>query len=376
MTLALLFAATLFLAYSNGANDNFKGVATLYGSRSASYRRALTIATLATLAGALASAVLAHGLVQAFSGRGLVPDALAASADFVLAVGVGAGATVILATLLGFPISTTHGLTGALLGAGWIAAGDALNAGRLGMLFFLPLLVSPVLAVLLTMPLYKLLHSGVPRLGITRQSCVCLGEARFVPLSQLASATPAGAVAVAAGGLQLSVGTAPHCVDKYSGAVLGFPAQRLLDFAHVASASLVCFARGLNDTPKIVALMLVIPAVDARYGMLTVAAAMLLGGLLNARKVARTMSFRVSRMNDGQAFTANFVTGLLVAVAGTLGLPVSTTHVAVGAISGIGVANRSVDKSMLGQIVFSWLLTLPVAALIAGGVYTSLRFFN
>ena len=158
--------------------------------------------------------------------------------------------------------------------------------------------------------------------------------------------------------------------------MLGFSAQRLLDLAHLASASLVCFARALNDTPKIVALMLVVPALDARYGMLAVVAAMLLGGLLNARKVAHTMSLKISQMNDGQAFTANFITGLLVTGASALAMPVSTTHVSVGAISGIGLANRSVDRGMLSQIVLSWLLTLPVAALIAGGVYTSLRFFN
>ena len=52
---ALIFLATLFVAYSNGANDNFKGVATLFGSNTASYRSALALATIATFAGALCS---------------------------------------------------------------------------------------------------------------------------------------------------------------------------------------------------------------------------------------------------------------------------------------------------------------------------------
>jgi hypothetical protein len=75
-----LLGSVLFLAYANGANDNFKGVATLYGSRTASYRVALTWATVTTLAGpALALALaLASGLTAAFSGRGLVPDEVAA----------------------------------------------------------------------------------------------------------------------------------------------------------------------------------------------------------------------------------------------------------------------------------------------------------
>jgi PiT family inorganic phosphate transporter len=146
----ILILATLFVAYANGANDNFKGVATLYGANVTDYRKAITIATLATFAGCIASVFLAEALIKAFSAKGLVPDAVAASPTFLISVAAGAGGTVILATLLGFPISTTHGLTGALVGAGFMAAGDALNLSMLGSTFFLPLLLSPMLAVLLT----------------------------------------------------------------------------------------------------------------------------------------------------------------------------------------------------------------------------------
>src|SRR5262249_44690592 len=71
-----LTAAVLFLAYSNGANDNFKGVATLFGSGISNYRIALAWATVTTLAGSLLALVLAHGLVARFQGKGLVPDAV------------------------------------------------------------------------------------------------------------------------------------------------------------------------------------------------------------------------------------------------------------------------------------------------------------
>jgi inorganic phosphate transporter, PiT family len=79
-------------------------------------------------------------------------------------------------------------------------------------------------------------------------------------------------------------------------------------------------------------------------------------------------------MNDGRALTANPVTGLLVIVASRFGLPVSTTHVAVGAIGGIGLANGSAGKSVMGGIMASWLLTLPVAAAIGALVYALLGF--
>jgi inorganic phosphate transporter, PiT family len=100
----LLFLITLFVAYANGANDNFKGVATLYGANVADYRTAITLATIATFLGCVASVFFAEALIKAFSGKGLVPDALAASPIFLLAIGTGAGITVILAALLGFPI--------------------------------------------------------------------------------------------------------------------------------------------------------------------------------------------------------------------------------------------------------------------------------
>src|SRR5437899_6950284 len=141
----LLFLAVCFLAYSNGANDNFKGVASLFGSRTTGYRMAIGWATITTFAGSMAAIVLAESLRKKFSGNGLVPDALAGSEYFLLAVGVGAGATVILATLIGFPISTTHALTGAMLGSGWVAVGSQINLGVLGRAFFLPLLLSPFL---------------------------------------------------------------------------------------------------------------------------------------------------------------------------------------------------------------------------------------
>ena len=144
-----LFLATCFLAYSNGANDNFKGVASLFGCKAASYRTAITWATLTTFAGSITAIFLAQALLKKFSGKGLVPDAIVGSEPFLLAVAIGAALTVILATRFGFPISTTHGLMGAIIGSGLVAVGGAVNFSALGKGFVLPLLLSPVLAIAL-----------------------------------------------------------------------------------------------------------------------------------------------------------------------------------------------------------------------------------
>ncbi|MCH7680870.1 inorganic phosphate transporter, partial [candidate division KSB1 bacterium] len=172
MLLLLLFLATCFLAYSNGANDNFKGVATLFGSHTTNYKTAIWWATVTTFTGSVCSIFLAETLVKNFSGKGLVPDSFAASPDFLLAVAMGAGLTVMLATITGFPISTTHSLTGALVGAGLMAVGTNVNFAVLGKSFFLPLLLSPLIAVTLGSVTYLIFRRLRISLVVTKESCI------------------------------------------------------------------------------------------------------------------------------------------------------------------------------------------------------------
>ena len=362
----LLFIAVAFLAYSNGANDNFKGVASLFGSRTTTYRTAISWATVTTFAGSVCSIFLAQSLLKKFSGKGLVPDALVGSEHFLLAVALGAGLTVILATRFGFPISTTHGLTGAIVGSGLVAVGGQVAFGVLGKAFLLPLLLSPLLAVLLGALLYLTFRFGRLRLGITKESCVCIGtELRVIPMPQ-----PASVLAVQrADALSLAVDSEAHCSERYAGAFLGINCQRTMDAAHFVSSGVVSFARGLNDTPKMAALLLVVQSFDIRLGLVIVAVAIALGGVLNARRVAETMSHKITAMNHGQGFSANLATGILVILASVFGLPVSTTHVSCGALFGIGLTTRQADSRVISGILLSWLLTLPCAAALSGATY-------
>jgi PiT family inorganic phosphate transporter len=364
--MTLLFFATCFLAYSNGANDNFKGVASLFGSRTCSYRTAISWATVTTFAGSLAAIFLAEALLKKFSGKGLVPDALVASPSFVMAVAIGAGATVILATLNGFPISTTHGLTGALVGAGFVAVGTGVNISALGKNFVLPLLLSPLLALGTGAAIYLVFRFVRLRSGITKELCVCIGmDEQVVPLPQ-----PNGVLAAQVmPNLTLSVGTQAVCRQRYAGKVMGFSASRAVDIFHFLSAGAVSFARGLNDTPKIAALLLVAAAFDIRAALVAVAVAIGAGGLINAKRVAETMSHKITDMNPGQGFAANLSTAILVTTASLHGLPVSTTHVSVGSLLGMGVVTGHAKWKPVFGILASWIVTLPCAALIAAITY-------
>ncbi len=370
----LLLAATLFLAYANGANDNFKGVSTLYGSGTLGYGRALILATLGQIAGSAASVFLADTLVKAFSGKGLVPADVSASSPFLVSVGLGASATVMLATVLGFPISTTHALTGALVGAALIANSGAVDVGVLGQSFFLPLLTSPVLAALTCAPLYVIAHRFVEARQLTKDSCVCLDAPVAAPVVAAASGATVSMPNVAFAPT-VTIGTVESCERQksYQGHLLGISAQTLVDGLHYISAFALCFARGLNDTPKIFALLFAASLMRVEFSLALIAAVMALGGWLQSRKVAEKMSKQITPMNEGQALMANLVASAYVIGASKLGLPVSTTHVTVGAITGVGLVNGTARFSVIRNILLSWVLTLPIAAMIGALAYATLR---
>jgi inorganic phosphate transporter, PiT family len=373
MIVVLLFVSVCFLAFSNGANDNFKGVASLYGSGIASYRVALSWATITTVAGSICALFLAQTLLIKFSGKGLAPDGLTQSIPFITAVAAGAGLTVILATRLAFPISTTHALLGALTGSALLATGT-IKFAALGSSFVLPLLLSPVVAVLFAM----LIHTGFrhvrQRKKISDLLCLCVENQPVMTASYFVE--DSGALALNNNSaLTFSIDNQTACTNRYAGIIFGIEFQRVMDTLHFFSAGAVCFARGLNDTPKITALLLLASGLTLQWKIALVAFMMALGGLLNARRVAETMSHKITTISHGQGLSANLTTAMLVIIASKLGLPVSTTHVSVGALFGIGLITQQANYPMIASILLSWLLTLPCAAVCAAGIYAVLNAY-
>ncbi|MGH7825765.1 MAG: inorganic phosphate transporter [Candidatus Binatia bacterium] len=368
----LIVGATLFVAYANGANDNFKGVATLFGSGISTYRKALWWGTITTLAGSITALFLATKLISIFQGNGLVPSSLTQPEPFVAAVILGAAFTVLLATKTGIPISTTHSLTGALFGGGFVAVGINLGFTTLAQNVFLPLLLSPLVAVTLTLVGYPPWNFGLRLAGFTRASCVCLGN-EIIPATVSSQGT---LTAPASASLRVVVDDRTVCAKPLSGVFFGVSFQSLLDGGHFLSAGAVGFARGLNDTPKIVALGLIVSDLNFNWCVVLIAVAMALGGLLSGRKVGETVGKRITAMEPDQGFMANLVTGFLVIVASRWGMPVSTTHVSCGSLFGIGLANGQARWEVIRTILLAWLLTLPVAGLSAGLIYAILFRFT
>ncbi len=313
-----LIAAVFVVAYTSGANANFKGVASLYGSGTTSFRTAVNWAAVMTAAGCALAMLTTSSLLKAFSGKGLVAEALTTQPMFLLAVAIGAGLTGLFATTLGFPASTTHMLTGGLLGAGWMADTGGVHFEKLWDNFVRPLLLSPVIAVVVGAVIY-----------------LTLKALRLAPDHR----------------------------------------TRSLDALHFLSAGAVCFARGMNDTPKMAALLLGVGGLSGLSGSVLIAVAMALGGLISARRVAETLAHKITDMNPGQGFAANLATALLTTTASYHGLPVSTTHVSVGALLGIGITTRQAKWRTVIPVIAAWIITLPCAAALSAAAYALSKQF-
>ena len=309
----LFFAVVAGLAFANGANDNIKGVATLWGGGDLSYRQAWFVANAATLAGALVAVYLGSEVAKTFSGKGVISSDILASCTFAMAFAAGAAGTVFLATILRYPISTTHSILGSLAGAGVALAARDVNLQPLIQKGAIPLLMSPLIAAIATYVLWT------------------VGSRILKPSA---------------------------CTDRL---------ESISRPLHIVSGSAVCFSRAVNDTPKIASIALIGGASDMASGAVyaAIGVVMTLGGVLFVRRIAVVMSQKITKMNGHEGLTGNLVTAFLVIIASKMGLAVSTTHVSVGALFGIGAENGQADKRKVIEIVLSWVLTLPIAFILA-----------
>lgn len=309
---------TVALAAANGANDVSKGIATLAGAGVTGYRAAVAWGAATTLTGGLAAIWLGEAMRTLFS-SGIVDteptDRLA------LAVLVGAAGWVGVATAFRLPVSTTHALLGSLLGAGLVLAPGAVRWQSLIATVAAPLLVSAVVAYLLSALLNR-------RVSVAREPRM-LG----VVLPPLPSLT----------GLDVRLRTGLHWL----------------------SAGAVGAGRGLNDTPKLAAVagFALVPAgISPEAVVGGIAVAMLAGALVAGRRVARRLGEDVVALDHTEGLKANVTTALLVGVGASHGLPMSTTHVSTGAIAGVaGTRTSRLNLSTLRDFALAWTLT-PLTA--------------
>lgn len=352
MIIVLVFVLLAALAAGNGANDVSKGVATLAGSGVARYRAAIVWGAATTLAGALLSGLLASQMLKLFS-SGIV--SATPTPEVTLAVLCGTAGWVAIATVARMPVSTTHALVGSLVGAGLLFAPGAIAwAGLVGKVA-VPLLVS----IAVSYALSAVLNLAFRPKAQPANECICVGAVELdtgtskLPIVHVSACPSAKAAPATAGFLRFD-----------------------LSLLHWLSSGAVGFARGLNDTPKLVAVGAGLAASGISVGGLVVyvSAAMFVGSLVGGLRVAKVLGENVVKMSHREGLLANLATAGLVGFGANLGLPMSTTHVSTGAIAGIAGADAGrLNRKTLRDLLLAWTATPLVAGLIAAAVYAMCR---
>ncbi|PCJ95215.1 MAG: hypothetical protein COA45_12260 [Zetaproteobacteria bacterium] len=356
---ALAAVLLFFLAFANGSNDVSKGIATLAGAGLTSVRGAIAWGTLWTMAGALAGLFWGSAIIKNITSS-IYVDSHEFYMPLALAISIAPILWVSLATWRKWPVSTTHAVVGGLVGGGLMAYGmQGIDWPTIMKKIALPLLASPFMAIILAWFLTPTLEKTAKMINCIR---LCLTPVPKVTLIHTNNRTqePLKDCLVCA------------CDSPQAGLTHGITLS--VDNMHWFTSGLLSFSRGLNDTPKLIAIVmpflildnLVAPVWLFFWGALAMGA----GSWIAGKNITEVLGFNVTKMNHEQGFSANLVSAFLVIGASRFGLPVSTTHVSSSSIMGVGIANhKGLNMKTVKTMLFAWLVTAPVAAIFAAIIY-------
>lgn len=370
----LVIAAMIggYMAMNIGANDVANNVGPAVGSRAISMTGAIIIASTFEMAGAL----IAGGDVVATVQKGIIDPAMIADTDrfiWVMTAALLAGAIWLnLATASGAPVSTTHSIIGAVLGAGIAAGGtQAANWGTL-VGIVASWVVSPVMGgVVAAAFLYWIKRS------ITYQEDMVAAARRMVPiliglmafsfstylilkgLNKLwkVDVLPALAIGVVValvtyGFVGRSISRRFHLLENDKASI-----NSLFTVPLICAAALLSFAHGANDVANAVGPLAAIADAAQNGGaisdkasiplwvMLIGASGIAIGLMLYGPKLIRTVGSEITELDQMRAFCIAMSAALTVIIASQLGLPVSSTHVALGGVFGVGFLREFIKKS-------------------------------
>jgi len=377
----LVIAAMIggYMAMNIGANDVANNVGPAVGARALTLTGAVLIAAVFEAAGAL----IAGGEVVGTIKKGIIDPALISSADvfiWLMIAALLAGALWLnLATLLGAPVSTTHSIVGGVLGAGIAAGGwDVANWSRMGQIAA-SWVISPVLGGVIAAAFLYLIKRT-----ITYQSDIMGAAKRMVPILVAVMAWAFGAYLVMKGLKKIwpvSIGTALACGAGLAAAVYVIArllinrannrpetatpdVNRMFTVPLIFAAALLSFAHGANDVANAVGPLAAIndaissgqiaqKAAIPLWIMVIGAMGIAIGLGLYGPKLIRTVGSEITELNQMRAYCIALSSAITVIVATHLGLPVSSTHIAVGAVFGVGFLREYLKASyarMIGEI--------------------------
>ncbi len=395
----LAIALGLYMAYAIGANDVANAMGTSVGSRALTVGQAIVVAGIFEFLGA---ALFGGSVTQTIRKGILVPEFVAASPQTVvygmMASLTGAATWLLVASRLGWPVSTTHSIVGAIVGFGAVALGaDAVEWAKL-----VPIVsswvISPFLSGTLAFGVFMLI-----RRTILDREAPTEALRRWGPLYVFAVVAVIGLLTLLKGlkhvDLGLSgtgsvalvgvLGLAVSAVAAYyirrvpiePGADREFhfrTVERMFAVLQIASACAVAFAHGSNDVANAIGPMAAIleplrsGALAAEsvvpWWLLVVGGIGIVAGLaISGVRVMRTVGERITELTPSRGYAAEFAAAATIALATGFGIPVSTTHTLVGAVLGVGLARGigALDYRVVGTIVVSWVVTIPAGAALA-----------
>jgi len=389
MVLVLGYIVGFYMSWNIGANDVANSMASAVGAKAITIRQAIFIAGIlncvgATFIGAQVTNTIRKGIV---STEVLSDPHLALIGAFSALLA--AALWVSFATWKSLPVSTTHSIVGAMIGFGIMAGGFAvINWGKLGAVIA-SWVISPIFSLIIAWSMFNIIVKFVLRRRNAFRwalmlSPVFIGLTVFVVVLSFLFKTPLGKT--------LSLGTPMAILTGLIIALLFGLVGRLLltrfipndergteeifRKIQIGTSCYVALAQGANDVANAIGPLAVIyflvktgtvgvqvpvPIYLLLFGGVGIACGIGMAG----HRVMDTIGNKITTLTNTRGFAVDFAAATTVLIASKLGLPVSTTHAAVGGVMGVGLARgiEAVNFNILYKIVLYWILTVPAAAL-------------
>ena len=390
-----------FMAWGIGANDVANAMGTSVGARALTMKQAVLVACVFEFAGAY----LAGGEVTSTIRKGIIDSGVVASNPDLLVFGMmsallSAGTWLLIASYFGWPVSTTHSIVGAIVGFAAIGIGfDVVEWPKVGSIAA-SWVVSPLLAGTIAFILFQ----SVRKL-ILESSDPFKNAKKYVPLYMFLAAFVISMVTFVKGlkhvGLSFStqeslalsfifaivisligawlLRTIDNQEKERNGTIFN-GIERIFAVLMVFTACAMAFAHGSNDVANAIGPLAAIVSVIQSGGevaaksivptwvLLLGASGIVVGLSMLGYRVMMTVGRSITELTPSRGFAAELAAAGTVVVASGTGLPISTTHTLVGAVLGVGIARgglEALNLKLVSKIILSWLVTLPVGAILS-----------
>ena len=395
LILACIFG--FFMAWGIGANDVANAMGTSVGARALTVAQAVLVACIFEFAGAY----LAGGEVTATIREGIIDATIIGETPELLVFGMlasllAAGVWLLIASYFGWPVSTTHSIVGAIVGFAAVGIGvDAIQWPKVASIAA-SWVISPVIAGTISF----LLFTSVKKLILQTENPF-MSAKRYVPFYMFLTAFLVSMVTFVKGlkhvGVSLTtsqsiawslvfalivalIGTlllqrVDNTTKEKNGAMFD-GVERIFAILMVLTACAMAFAHGSNDVANAIGPLAAIVSVIQSGGdiaatsnvpfwiLLIGASGIVIGLAMLGFRVMMTVGRAITELTPSRGFAAELAAAGTVVIASGTGLPISTTHTLVGAVLGVGLARGigAINLSVVGKIILSWIVTLPVGA--------------